>query len=497
MNIRNRLRQSVRNFSDDHSGNFAITFAICAFAMFGVIGAAVDYSRVSRSQSAYQQAADAAALEAAIQFRTKPWGQAKVAGRKMFESTIRDLTDTRFKDVEIKNEDDAIIVVAKGESDNFVLPLFGFSNLDFRVKSVVKVPDFPVEVSLVLDTTFSMSAGGKIQGLKNAATEFVDTLLSANNNSDIKISIVPFAQYVNVGRSSMGQSWLDAQDEVVNVPEQCSMQRDLISKSGCTTSTTNHPKQWVDESCSPAQYSDGVMVSPASCTPGHWQEAYSTSSETCSNYQYGDPYEVCQPPYSYNIDWNGCVGSRNYPLNLQDKSFNQRVPGPNQLTCPSEITPLTDRKNKLKQAINALTPVGNTYIPAGIAWGTRTLSSQAPYKEAKSDAAREAQGGKRFLVVMTDGVNSVSANVPSDPLHTGSDTDQADDWTVEACNNAKAEDITVYTVSFGTDVNNDTKLLLRNCASKPVYYFDAETNNGLNDAFSAIADSILTVYLYE
>ncbi|MEZ5872133.1 MAG: pilus assembly protein [Nitratireductor sp.] len=483
------------DFIHDRSGNFAITFAFCAFAIFGVAGASVDYSRMARSQSTYQQATDAAALETAIKYRSKEWGEAKKDGRDIFEVTIKHFSDARFKNLEITRQDDAITVTATGLSENFFLPLMGFKNFTFAATSVVRVPDFPVEVAMALDTTFSMSAGGKIQGLKNAANQFVDVLLNANNKADIKISIVPFAQYVNVGRSSMGQPWLDAKDEKIVVPESCHTTRDLLSKSGCSSSTTNHPRQWVNESCSPAQYNDGVMVSGPSCTPGHWQEAYTTTSETCTNYEYGPAYEVCTPESSYWIYWNGCVGSRNYPLNLQDKNFNVRVPGPNELICPSEITDLTDKKNKLKAAINNLVPVGDTYIPAGIVWATRTLSKQAPYTEAKSDATMKADGGKRFLIVMTDGVNVRSADVPSSPLHTGTDAAKTDTWTKEACNNAKASDITVYTVSFGTGVNNDTKNMLRSCASKPEFYFDAETNNGLSSAFSAIADSILTVYL--
>jgi hypothetical protein len=393
--------------------------------------------------------------------------------------------------VDFTYNDDTIVGKAKGKSENFFMGLVGINKIDYEVQAAVYFPDYPIEVSLVLDTTGSMSFDGKIETLKTAAKEFVDTVISSPT-ADRKISIVPFAQYVNVGRDKMGETWLDAQDVVV--PEQCCTRTPIdYSQSTCTTQTTNHPAVDVPEQCYPATYNDGVQTSPASCTPARTKPAYTSTGRTCSNIVYGAPVTTCQP--SYTINWNGCVASRNYPRNLNDTDFSFRVPGPNNLVCPSEITPLTKNKTTLTNAINGLVAVGKTYIPQGLAWGVRTLSKEAPYTEGKSDAEMVTKKGKRFLVLMTDGENVVSPLVPSSPLHTGNDIDKSNEWLTEACSNAKNDNIEIFTVSFGAGVDADTKALLGQCATKEENYFHAANNTDFKTSFQSIADLILTMHL--
>lgn len=459
-----------------------------------IVGAAFDYTRMTSDRSKFQAVLDSATLNAAISLRKSNWGQAKKDGEDHFSANVPLTMANDLVSVGFTYDDDTIVGTVKSKSENYFMGLIGINKIDYEIQAAVYFPDYPIEVSLVLDTTYSMTVGNKIGTLKTAAKEFVDTVLSSPT-ADRKISIVPFAQYVNVWRDKMGETWLDAEDEVISVPEQCSTTTPIVSQSGCTTQTTNHPAVNVPEQCSPATYNDGVQTSPASCTPAHTQPAYTSSSETCSNIVYGDPIETCQPAYDYTVYWNGCVASRNYPRNLNDTDFSFRVPGPNNLLCPSEITPLTDSKSALTTAINALTPVGNTYVPQGVVWGARTLSKSAPYKEAKSDGEMTAKNGKRFLVLMTDGVNVSSPLVPTSPLHNGGDVDKSNDWLTEACTNAKNDSVEIFTVSFGAGVDADTQTLLRNCATKDENYFHAATNTDFKTSFQSIADLIVTLHL--
>lgn len=488
------IKSKIRNFHKDESGNFAVIFVVCLFMLTLVIGAATDYSRMSRDRSKFQGILDSATLNAAISLRKKQWEQAKQDGVDHFSAQIPLNMETDIVSVDFTYVDDIITGKLKSKSENYFMGLVGINKIDYEVEAAVYFPDYPIEVAMVLDTTFSMTADNKIDTLKTAAKDFVETVL-ANSTGDRKISIVPFAQYVNVGRDKMGENWLDAEDQVVQVPQQCHTTTPIVSKSGCTTQTTNHPATNVPEQCSPASYNDGVQTSPPTCTPAYTQPAYTSSYETCTNIVYGDPVTTCQPAYSYTIYWNGCVASRNYPLNLQDKDFSFKVPGPNGLLCPSEITPLTSNKSALKSAIDALIPVGNTYIPHGMAWGTRTLSKMAPYNEAKADGEMTAKKGRRYLMLMTDGVNVVSPQIPASPLHNGSDIDLANDYLTETCTNAKNSNIEVFTVSFGTGVDEDTQDLLRDCASQEDYYFHAGTSTEFKESFKAIADLIVTLHL--
>ncbi len=484
-----RMPKLVRSFARHEGGNFAMTFAIVGVALFGVAGGAIDYTRVMKSRSEFQQAVDEAAIAAAVENRKNGWNKAKKAGQDAFAAFFDDNVDAKFKKLtlELDAESNMVRATADAASVNHFLMLAGLKKFDFTVTAEVRYPDYPVEVAMVLDSTGSMSADGKMTALKSTAKSFVDTLLSAPG-SDVKIGIVPFAQYVNVGRDKLGQSWLSAKDEKVTVPKSCNMQQDLISKSGCSTTSVDYPRQWVEESCS---YNDGVPT----CAPAHWQDAYTNTQETCTNYQYGPPYEVCVPEQKYTIEWNGCVGSRNYPLNIEDKTYSTRIPGLNNIQCPSQITELTNNPTTLKGAIDQLIPTGMTYIPQGIAWGTRILSSQKPFTEGRTKAEMKKISGKKYLILMTDGANVRSPQIPDSAYHEGEDIAKADNWTTETCDFAKSEDLIVYTVSFGTDVPAATKTRLRNCATLPEYYFDASGNANLAQAFEAIANAIVTVHL--
>lgn len=494
----------MKNFLDDLNGNVAISFVLVLFVILGMAGGAVDYTRVTSAKSGFQEAADSAALAAAIEYKKKPWESAKAYGLKFLgnhspESDLIEVIGTDLKFV-----DDQVIASVKARSKNTILSAVGYDSFKIEVESIVSLPDYPIEVALVLDNTFSMSVQGKISTLKNTADEFVDTLLN-QNLEHVKISIVPFAQYVNVGTDKLGSNWLEASDQEVVIPRQCSKKRDVISQSGCTSTTTNHPAQNVPEQCTPARYNDGVEVSPAICTPAHTKPAYTTTTSTCANTEYGPEYEQCIPEQRYTINWNGCVASRANPFNTNDKNYSKKVPGPNSLVCPSPITPLTNDKTELKKSINTMIAVGDTYIPQGVVWGYRTLTKAEPFGQAISDAERKEKGGKRYIILMTDGMNSRSPVykknvIKSDPnldvgLHYGSDTDESDDYLIDTCKNAKKDEIEIYTVSFGKDVDSDTKNLLEECATSKDHFFDAESNSELISTFQVIADSIVTVFL--
>lgn len=484
----------IGRFCADRSGNFAVTAAFVLSAAVMSIGAAVDYTRMQQTRSDYQNALDSATLATAIAFRTQSWDDAKRAGVDHFRSNHVVARDVTAAAPVFTRNGDIITGTLDSEIRTSFLKIAGFDALPYKVTAAVNSPDYPIEVAMVLDTTGSMLADNKIDTLKQAARDFVEIILR-NPNADRKVAIVPFAQYVNVGRDKLGQPWLDARDEVVNVPEQCSMQRDLLSKSGCRTEYTNHPRRWIDETCSPAQYNDGVMVRPASCTPGHWQDAYTSSSEVCDSYTYSDPYQVCQPAYSYTIEWNGCVATRRFPHNIRDRDYHHRVPGPNNLTCPSEITALTGNQATLNSAINSINAVGQTYISQGVTWGLRTLSPGAPFTGGRGIAQMEALNGRKFLVLMTDGENVVSQDYPYSPRHQGNDINQSDDWLTRACDEVKDTDIEIYTVAFGTSVPPDTRDLLRSCASSNNHYFHAVSNAAFKQTFRKIADEIIKLRL--
>jgi hypothetical protein len=206
---------------------------------------------------------------------------------------------------------------------------------------------------------------------------------------------------------------------------------------------------------------------------------------------WGDPVQVCNP-YTNNYIWRGCVGSRDAPLDVKDVGYAaKKVPGLLDDKCsahntPVEILPLTTDKASVLAKIDDLTPRGETYIPAGLTWGLRVLSDNAPFTGGASYATVQAQQGVKALILMTDGANTISATYPE---HNGSSAADANDNVEKLCDEIKHEKVEVYTIAF--EVTDTTiKNLLEDCATTPAKYFDATDSADLTEAFEQIADSL-------
>ena len=63
----------------------------------------------------------------------------------------------------------------------------------------------------------------------------------------------------------------------------------------------------------------------------------------------------------------------------------------------------------VKARIDAMTPLGGTDVPEGMAWGWRTLSSKAPFTGGRSEIEN---GNDKVVIVLTDGANTCGV----DPL---------------------------------------------------------------------------------
>lgn len=199
----------------------------------------------------------------------------------------------------------------------------------------------------------------------------------------------------------------------------------------------------------------------------------------------GEPWITGNDP-----TWAGCVGSRNYPLNISDE-INSANPAPalqnvdiigGPIVCPSPLLPLTDDQQTALDAVAAMTAAGSTYIPAGIEWAWRVLSSAEPFTEGVTNAELEDRAGIKALIVLTDGANTRS---PAYPDHSGTNVPFTNTLTNEICENVKADGILVFSIAFDVS-NTQTQQMLENCATTPGHYFDAGNASALSAAFEEI-----------
>ncbi len=188
----------------------------------------------------------------------------------------------------------------------------------------------------------------------------------------------------------------------------------------------------------------------------------------------------------------GCVGSRGYPANTTDTDYNVNpIPEVAGVSCANEILALTDDRTTVENAINAMRGRGWTYIPAGLAWGWRVISAEAPYSEGVTATELKDKNGLKAIILMTDGKNTKS---PDYPTHNRSDIVDANKITDELCDAIKDENIIVYTIAFAVR-DHAIKALLEDCGSTPSHYFEPDTASELNTAFESIAGALRNISL--
>ena len=185
--------------------------------------------------------------------------------------------------------------------------------------------------------------------------------------------------------------------------------------------------------------------------------------------------------------------------------------GPN-ANCPDPLLRLTGNKTAILNKINSLSywAGGGTISSEGLAWGWRSISPNAPF------ASGAAYGqSKKYIVLMTDGLNSLVENRPAGSPYVLSDY-SAYGWLwdtsrfgyrsfphaetmlntkmQEACTNAKAKGISIFTILF-RETDPATVSLLQSCASSPEQALLANDTASLNAAFESVASQVAVVRL--
>lgn len=476
------LKLAQRFLSADR-GNAAMIFGLSVFGLAGFVGVAIDLSLIQRNKAAAQDALDSAVLAAAIINDTDEANLKKTADAVFARNlgmTDLNATITAFK---YDSKARTIKATASGTYNPIIMKLFGYDTMPYSVVAdSIRAADGTLEVALVLDNTWSMSAtiaGGqqKIAVLKTAAQTLVSTIMTKDNKDFVKVAVVPYADYVNVGTANRNASWMSVAADYTNTP----------AKTCKTVSTANKCKGGYKTTCTRVR--DGISES-YDC----WKD------QICETVQV-TPYQSCSGGNPINYKFYGCV--RN-----QMKSSKLVMPDPTtpyvgivhtSQTCLNPILPLSNDSGKVAKSITDLAvSVGNhrpeTYIPAGLIWGVNTLSPPAPFVDGKAYDTDNKEP-RKTIVLMTDGANTLYSK-PGGDIAVGNATQvgvtYADQLLV--CDYAKAKKIEIYTIGF--DVS-DTKALntLKSCATSTAHYFDAKSPEDLIKAFETIGGKLSTVRL--
>ncbi len=447
-------------FRRDNRGSVAIITAIALVSLMGVVGLAIDYSRMSSTRQELQGFADTALVAAATSAKSNTDPQSAANSSLAANWAVKKRLGTATIAISDLGNNELEGLAATTLPMTF-MKVLGKHSVDISVKASVVYGQGSVELALVLDTTGSMS-GQPLSDLQSATKTLLDTAYSPPGATDkVKVAVVPFGQYVNVGVSNRSKPWMSVPADSTATQNVCTTYNPVTGTSNCQTKTATG-------------YNDGVP--------------YTYTYQDCQ-YTYGPPVTTCGPQTA-TVTWNGCAGSRTYPLeNDANVASGQPVPGVMNVWCGTELLRLSKDRSKIDDTIAALTAVGETYIPAGLIWGWRAISPDSPYSDATQYTGTNV--ARKAIVLMTDGANTRSPNYPD---HEAYDANQANTLMAETCAAIKAKKIALYTVAFSV-TDQATKNRLSACASSTSHFFDAPNATQLTASFQKIGQTLAAMYL--
>lgn len=507
------------DYFKDKKGSMAAYFACALMVVCMGTGVAVDMAGVQKLQTKYQDIADAAVLSAA-KSRPKEQGPMHTIATAVI-TKLNDTGTTPTNTTTLSSDRKTLEVTMDGQYKTSLMGMFGKSNIQVKVvaRTLIEVADY-TDIVLVLDTTASMSYEGRLPALKASALNFIDIIEDLDSDK-IRMSVVPYAQYVNVGTSVRSKPWLDVPNDWVQT-----------FNPVCTTSTpqTGTAPPCSEQSYGPTPASPATPATPAtygtcsndgvsySCqtssgspgSPGHPGSPGGT--RTVCTPTYGPPVTTCttRPPIHHR--WTGAVGSRNAPGNLEVDftSGSAQVPGFLDVSGSTQILPLTQNLGSVRSKISSLAARDWTYSPQGLIWGWRMLSEGEPFPSTRTLPPRAEL--RKVVVFMTDGLNTMTLGpkippIPTTsgpggsnggplagdgPSHINGARNQADSATAQICAGLNdVENMKVYTVTFKV-FDNTAKNLVEGCATEPEYYYNATSAASLHTAFEEIALDLLS-----
>lgn len=442
--ISDQTRNAARRFARNERGNVAMIFAVALVPLLGFVGAAIDYSRTTSARSSMNVALDSAALMVSKDLGSNPTMSAKDISDKATSyfnalytnSASTPITVTASYATNTK-DGSTVTLTGSGSVATDFMRMVGFPQMGITGASTTTWGSTRMRVAMALDVTGSMGMGtGKLEAMQKAAKDLIDTLnKSSRMKEDVYMSIIPFAQMVNVGKSYKDASWL----------------------------------KWDDWDSS----------------NGNWSCSKYNKQNDCTNWTW--------TPASHN-NWNGCVTDRDQPYDttLDTPTGTARFPANQYNACPDAILGMTtvygsSNVKTLKDKIDDLSANGGTNQAIGMAWAWQTLQvGTDPFPAPAKDSNYKYTD---VIIILSDGMNTKDRWY-GDGANWST---QVDDRQKLLCNNMKKAEAgktvpAIYTIQVNTGGDPESAVL-KACADSG-NFFPTTTNQGIADAFTAIGNSL-------
>ncbi|MBO6505085.1 MAG: VWA domain-containing protein [Kordiimonadaceae bacterium] len=485
------LNSSFLKFARDERGSLVPAVAGSMLMLTGAAGLSIDGARMFYVKDVLQKSLDSAGLAAGHAMDVDTMED---DAREFFDANIGavdNLAASSDMQITISDDNELITLTAEATVDATFMSIFGFGEITVSASTEISRETRGMELVLVMDNTGSMRHDDKIDTMKEAATNLIQTVYGEDNetNPNLWVGVVPYVTHVNVGSANEG--WLSADGQTLvdtGFP--------TTDWMGCIAARDDG----LDETDDPPS-EEGFM-------PYYWED---TDYEGW--HDGGGFWEFGQADNNWFDETNGDE------ITIVEANDRYDALGPNR-GCGEEITPLVAEKTTVTDAIDAMAPwsFGGTATPMGLVWGWRVLSPRWRGFWAGSDVNLPMDHDTPFMdkviVILTDGKNEVIQPTSwPDPMPWISDytaygrivdmghdnisdaRDDLDDRFDRICVNAKADGIIIYSITFGSTPDDDVQTAFENCATNPAFYFHAPTASSLETAFDTIGRQLSNLRL--
>lgn len=496
-----RTIRFVRQFRDDESGSILILGLFLISVMLVMGGMSVDFMRFEAKRSVVQGCVDNAVLATADLDKEGTEEELKATVEDWFQAGDCIGSLDGAPEIEPGLNYRSVKASADLSLNTFFLHMIGMDTMTAGAISAANEGIGNIEVSMVLDISGSMQevivdqwgnpidfdtstsktvSRTRMDALRLAATDFLETLLDPQYGDRVSVSLVPYSGHVNIGPDLF---------EAINTDHR----HDFSYCIDFPDSELSQP-------------SFDVSLTYPQTEHFQFNSAYTRSSDGSFVPLIDQP--LC-PRYSYE-----------------------------------KVIPVSNDVDELKAAVSKLQPRSATAIYMGLKWGMALLDpSMKPVLDTlPSDVIDAGMRGRpseystttgsgstiKFLVLMTDGQNDPHprlvpelADEPSEiamwnrhhwwsyrnshlcnlsntcyntsgVFMTENDVDSLNSLMQTLCSNARAKGIVIYGVAMAATETGQKQL--SDCVDSPARYF--ETDGGsLVEIFNMIADQITELRL--
>lgn len=441
------LVRRFSRFGPANRANVAMIFALAVLPLILSVGVAIDYSRVAKARSEMQSAVDGTSLMLAQDAANLSAAQLSSAATRYFSALFQDSGTTSVAVTATYATSSAgatVLVSSTGNMATLFMSIVGINTVAIGATSTATWGNTKLRVALALDNTGSMASAGKMNALQGGAKNLIDQLsATASSSGDVYISIVPFANEVNVGTSFKNSGY--------------------ISWTNWSTFGSNE---------------EGYSCGSSNQAPGWWNNNQGTMK--------------CGTANNSITNWNGCVmdrGNQSTPASTNDDTVST-VPGSGTTLfpadqssyCPQPVQALSYNWTQLKQTVTNMSPNGSTNQAVGLFHAWMTLLQSAPYN---APAESSSYNYSKAIILLSDGLNTQDRWYGDG----SSLSTQVDDRQKLLCDNIKAAGIKIYSIQVNTDAGPQSSVLAY-CASGSANFFYLTSANQVLSTFSSIGTKL-------